>query len=193
MTQCTADFWRGEFGQEYTTRNRVQWRDRVPFFERMLLRTQARSWLDVGCNAGWNLRALRAVDPGLHLTGVDINVQALAEAREAGFDVRVALADEITDVLGLRCAEVVVTSGVLIHVAPEDLLRTMTTIRDASTEFVLCVEYPADEETEVEYRGHAGKLWKRPFGKLYQALGMELLESGHAEGFDRCDYWLLAK
>ena len=54
-------------------------------------------------------------------------------------------------------------------------------------------EYAAETETEVEYRGHKGKLWKRPYGALYEALGLTLRDHGPAEGFDACEFWLLEK
>ena len=64
----------------------------------------------------------------------------------------------------------------------------------ASTDYVLAVEYAADEEQEIEYRGQMGLLWKRPYGKLYQDLGLELEQSWDAgAGFDNCTAWLLRK
>jgi hypothetical protein len=86
-----------------------------------------------------------------------------------------------------------VTSGVLIHVAPDALEVTMRAIIDVSARYVLAIEYDSDEEEEVDYRGHKGKLWKRPFGRLYQALGLRLLSYGEAGGFEKCTYWLLDK
>jgi hypothetical protein len=45
----------------------------------------------------------------------------------------------------------------------------------------------------IEYRGEKDRLWKRPYGKLYEAMGLTLVKAGPAEGFDRCDFWLLSK
>jgi hypothetical protein len=69
----------------------------------------------------------------------------------------------------------------------------MRAIVQTSAKFVLAVEYEAEQEEEVEYRGHAGKLWKRPFGKLYGNLGMDLLAYGDAQGFNDCTYWLMSR
>jgi hypothetical protein len=90
-------------------------------------------------------------------------------------------------------AELVFTAGVLIHVPPAGLDAFMRAIVAASSQYVLAIEYAADVETEIEYRGQMGMLWKRPFGKLYQDLGLTLIETGEAVGFDRCDYWLFQK
>jgi pseudaminic acid biosynthesis-associated methylase len=190
----TLDFWAGAFGDEYTERNgRVPWSDRVPLWRRVLERTGAKSVLDVGCNAGWNLMALRAIDANIAMTGVDINEQALALAQGDGLDAEHCAAWDVTEKYGENACDLVVTSGVLIHVSPADMARTMKAIRNTTNRWVLAIEYDAPQETEVTYRGHAGKLWKRPYGELYKAMGLALVEFGPAEGFDDCTYWLLEK
>jgi len=189
----THEFWAGEFGKEYTERNRPNWRDRLPFWRHILELTGASTFLEVGTNAGWNLHALRELNGEAAMTGVDVNEDALREAQAAGFDVEVMPGYEVAAKLGAGCCELAFTSGVLIHVAPEELLQTMAAMRDASSQFVLCVEYDAPTEQEVDYRGHAGKLWKRPYGELFADLGLSLVETGVAEGFDSCKFWLLEK
>jgi len=82
---------------------------------------------------------------------------------------------------------------VLIHVAPNDLQPTMEKIVDRSERWVLAVEYYAPEPEEIDYRGHAGKLWRRPFGDLYKAMGLKCAAEGTAQGFDNCAYWLMEK
>ena len=190
----TTDFWSGAFGSDYTKRNRVDWRQRQPFWQSAIEYMHPASVLEVGANAGWNLMALQACDSSIDLAGIDVNQTAVNEARANGLEV------QLCDAMGLRglhqsgSFDLVFTAGVLIHVPPTDLLPVMALIRDTSAKYVLAVEYAADEETEVEYRGHAGKLWKRPFGKLYQDLGLQLVaEVEGAEGFDNCTAWLLEK
>lgn len=191
---ATIDFWAGSFGEDYTKRNRVDWRQRVPFWQHILDRTMASTFLDVGCNAGWNLLALREiVGDRLEASGCDVNMAALEEAASHGFDVVNMSGAGVADYFGHGVAGLVVTSGVLIHVAPSDLKATMQAIVDVSAQYVLAVEYEATEEEEVNYRGHAGRLWKRPYSKLYQELGLSLVEHGEANGFDQCHYWLLEK
>lgn len=190
----TIDFWAGDFGRDYTKRNRVDWQARMPFWESALEYTAAQSVLEVGCNAGWNLRAIQGLRPSIEVYGVDVNQGAVNEARE-----QFGLEVHCTDALGIRAlhdagsVDLVFTAGMLIHVAPEDLETIMRTIIDISARYVVAVEYASDETLEIEYRGHAGKLWKRPYGKLYEALGLRLLSEGTAGGFDECTYWLLEK
>lgn len=187
------DFWAGTFGNDYTKRNQVDWALRVPLLRRLIEQTEASSFLDVGCNAGWNLRALRSIDSSLEMSGVDVNHEALEQCVAEGFDVVNAPATEIVDTFGPHAAQMVITSGVLIHIPPEQLVDTMQAIIAASSQYVLAIEYDAPTQVEVEYRGHAGRLWKRPYGAIYQQLGLSLVETGVAEGYDDCTYWLLSK
>jgi pseudaminic acid biosynthesis-associated methylase len=190
----TTAFWAGEFGSAYTKRNnRVPWSDRVPFWRRIVELTKAQSFLDVGCNIGWNLLALQQMGSQLMLSGVDINDDALQHAQNHGFDAHLCPADQVVEKFGAGACDMAITSGVLIHVAPEDLKRTMRAIVDVSSRWVVAVEYDAINETEVEYRGHKGKLWRRPYGELYMEMGLELVETGEAQGFDQCQYWLMEK
>lgn len=184
-------FWSGAFGDEYTKRNRVAWKQRVPFWREILTLTRARSVLDVGCNAGWNLHAIRQVDPTVDAMGVDINVAAVTEAEAAGLDAHVISLNQVGVVIS--GFNLVCTSGVLIHVAPADLEESMRNIVQASDRWVLAVEYEADEEQEIDYRGNAERLWKRPFGRLYEAMGLRLHAYSEAAGFDRCSAWLMEK
>jgi len=189
----TIDFWTGEFGREYTARQRVDYRDRIPLLTHIIEQTGASTFLDVGTNEGHNLKALRDISADYQMSGIDVNPDALAKALAAGFDVQQGRADQAVELFGERAAELVITSGVLIHVAPEELAASMAAIRDASSAYVLAIEYDSPDEREINYRGHAGKLWARPFGELYKALGLSLVETGVAQGYDQCQYYLMAK
>lgn len=180
--------WEGSFGDHYTVRNRVGWEKRVPFWHDVLARTKAQSIIEFGCNAGWNLRAIREVDPTLRTFGVDVNHTALAEAREAGLAV-----DEwdVRDPLCTGGFDLAFTSGVLIHLDAKAVERAMKVVMMASCRWVLAVEYAAEEEVMVPYRGYTDALWKRPFGKMYEGLGLRLVHTSHAPGFDDCTGWLL--
>lgn len=190
----TTDLWAGTFGNEYLQRNRVLWQKRVPFWESAVQFTEPASAFEFGCNAAWNLRAIQSIDPDIELHGVDINANAVEEARQAGFEVQQVYEQGIAGLYEPGSMDLVFTAGVLIHVAPADLERTMRSLVELSGRYVLAVEYHQEEgEVEVEYRGHKGALWRRNYGKLYQDLGLTLLSQGEAGGFDNCDYYLLAK
>jgi spore coat polysaccharide biosynthesis protein SpsF len=162
----------------------------MPFWREILDLTGARSVFEVGCNAGWNLLALRTLDPTLELHGIDVNERALAEARRDGISVATW---NVVDMPYRQQFDLVFTAGVLIHVPPHALERAMTAIVDSSLSHVLAVEYAAEKEEPICYRGHDA-LWRRPFGALYEDMGLHLVGHGHAgKGFDDCQWWCLSK
>lgn len=187
MTE-TEEFWQGSFGDSYTKRNRVDWRARIPFWRDVIDLTGARSAFEFGCNAGWNLSAIKRAYPDVFCQGIDVNHAALEIAANAGLLCGKGMAESH------ELHELVFTAGVLIHIAPADLLATMQKLVNASCDYVLAVEYEAETETEVEYRGHSGKLWKRPYRKLYEDLGLRHVTTWiNPEGFDNCTAHLMRK
>lgn len=74
----------------------------------------------------------------------------------------------------------------------------MQEIARVSSAYILAIEYFAEEDTEVTYRGNSGLLWKRDFWKHYTFAvpHLVLMRSGYwakEDGFDRCHYWLMKK
>jgi SAM-dependent methyltransferase len=192
-------WWAGEAGNAYTARNRVDWRSRIPFWHDIMKFTGARSVYEVGCGAGWNLSAIReAADHYVKMEGNDVNDLARSQAIVAGIEAREHPAWKRMNVA--NCYELVFTAGCLIHVAPENLEFLMKQIIAASSHYVLAIEYESDEssaqpiaEQMIEYRGEKDRLWKRQYGKLYEAMRLKLLHTGDAVGFDKCAYWLFSK
>jgi pseudaminic acid biosynthesis-associated methylase len=195
MATAQEEFWRGDFGVSYTERNRPSWKARVPFWKEIIAKTEARAILEVGANIGTNLKAMRAVDPSLCIWGCDINQAALQEAADAGLSIVDASVFELEREFRGGGFDLVATVGMLIHVSGDDLERAMRSIISVSRRYVLAVEYAAEAEEEVNYRGHAERLWKRPFGSRYEQLGLKLVASGDApaDAFDKCAYWLLSR
>lgn len=182
-----SQFWAGQDGDAYTARNRVDWQRRIPFWREVIRMTGARSVYEFGCNAGWNLSAIKRAFPDVMVQGEDLNGTALTQARMAGLTTWGV--HRVTPQL----AELTFTAGVLIHVPPDELEAFMRRVAGASTDWVLAIEYEAPEEQEIAYQGRGGLLWKRPFGKLYRDLGLQLKMSYNAVGFDRCTAWLMRK
>ena len=63
--------------------------------------------------------------------------------------------------------DLVYTSGVLIHISPDDIHRAMKEIHRCSSRYIWGFEYFAEEYTEVTYRGNDDLLWKTDFAKLF--------------------------
>lgn len=190
----TEEFWRGEFGDAYTERNAPDPLDRSMFWSRILMATHAKKVLEVGCNRGANLRSLKMVDECIRAVGCDLNKTAINEARTYGFEVAEAKGDQLSKHFGSESFDLVFTAGVLIHVPPEELDATVDGMVKTSREWVLMVEYAASEVEPIPYRGHEGRLWRRPYGDLLKDRGLKLEYIEHpAEGFDNCTAWLYRK
>jgi len=184
----TEEEWAGEFGDDYHKRNWVDWQRRIPFWRGMIFRTGARSVLELGCGPGWNLSAIHRTYPDVLVGGVEINPTARTHAWAAGLDA----ADSIQ---GLD-ADLVFTAGCLIHIPPDNIYPAMQSLIDASFRHVLCIEYESVEEEEVEYQGQGGLLWKRPYGQMYEELGLKeeaFGRVGSSGGFDNCIWRLMQK
>lgn len=194
-----AKWWAGQAGREYHSRNRVDWTARLPFWDRIVRRTRARSVYEVGCGPAWNLWCCRRYWQGPQIYGCDVNRTAVEQARAAGIDVFHGDALSALETFQYTPTfDLVFTCGVLIHIPPEQLHALMFSIASTSAQYVLAVEYGAesDECIEILYRGERDRLWKRDYGKLYQDLGLTLIEQGEvgpADGFDNCTWWLLTK
>ena len=78
-------FWQGDFGKEYIERNMSTnlIGANTSFFSKIISRTGSlSSVLELGCNIGMNLKAIRKLLPECALTGVEINPDAASILNE---------------------------------------------------------------------------------------------------------------
>ena len=190
--------WAGEFGAEYTERNRAAGERRRPFWRDLLAARPCDSVLEVGCNLGANLGWIASLLPGRLVVGIDVNRRALARLRETAPGARAVAASALHLPFADESFDMVSTVGVLIHQAPTTVADAMREIARCARRYVLCAEYYADVLTEVDYRGQPGSLFKRDFGALYREVipGLRLDGSGflsRAEGWGDVTYWVFEK
>jgi pseudaminic acid biosynthesis-associated methylase len=191
--------WEGDFGTEYTDRNVIDWHVRLPAFRQMLEGLEIQRVLEVGCNRGHNLLALANLlgDAG-EIVGIEPNRHALGEAR-AACSPAAALYGHAMDIpFKNGVFDLVFTAGVLIHIPLSDLPVAMQEICRVSRRYVLAIEYYAQEETVIPYRGRTDLLWKRDFLQHYrqQCPRLSLIRSGYwgpDVGFDRTHWWVMEK
>ncbi len=157
-------FWAGDFGDDYVDRNQgpEAVAARVALFSRLLPRTRPiATVIELGANIGINLHALKTLFPGLKATAVDINARAAAEMRAHDWiDV------QETSILEYEPAgghDLAFTSGVMIHINPDELEKVYRALYDASSRYVGVIEYYNPVPVEVSYRGHGERLFKRDF------------------------------
>jgi spore coat polysaccharide biosynthesis protein SpsF len=206
MSDRQVDFWRGDFGNTYTSRNNLKpelARARVAMWSSILghtLKAPPASILEVGANIGVNLRALRMLS-GARMMALEPNDKAreilVEDEVVAAGDVKAGIASAIgwPD----KAADLVFTSGVLIHIHPDNLHASMREIHRCSARWIVSVEYFADRPTEVAYRGHNEVLFKRDFGGEWLDLFPELrpvaygFEWKRVTGLDNLTWWLFEK
>lgn len=189
-------FWKNEGGDAYHKRNRVDWVKRVPFWREILELTSARSVFEIGCGPGWNLSAIRAVVPDradlrniTEVAGLEINLDACRNAWACDIEVFTHMPGDWEDG---PTYDLVFTAGVLIH--QEDPRQMMQQAIDLSSDYVLAIEYESAKEREIHYQGQSGLCWARPYGKMYQDLGLKpVMVADAGSGFDNCTAWLMRR
>ncbi len=158
-------FWQGQFGDEYVGRNTSEdyIQENIVFFKKVfsLIDTPS-SVLEFGPNSGMNLRAINALEPEIKLTGVEINEYAAAKLSKSlpSADIHV---NSFLEFKSDQSWNFVFCKGVLIHIAPDRLGDAYDALYRHSNAHILVAEYYNITPLEVQYRGHAEKLFKRDF------------------------------
>src|SRR5262249_5520823 len=147
--------------------------ERITSWRRVLDGIAPQRVLEVGCNVGWNLEYLRRLGVP-ELFGIEPQAYAVERARSrgAGFGVLQGTAFDLPFRDGWF--DLAFTSGVLIHIAPGAIGAALDEIYRVSRKWIVAIEYDHPVETEVQYRGHAGALWKRDHGALWRTRHPEL-------------------
>ncbi|KKN52511.1 hypothetical protein LCGC14_0612000 [marine sediment metagenome] len=188
-----VEMWRGELGNEYTKQNlgtgmpgrKILWTD---ILTQSLMRPK--SFLEIGAGNGKNLCALRGMG-FKNLFGVEPNKNARDLLSTFGFHTY-----DGTAINPYCTADLVFTSGVLIHIPPDELLAACQGIYDAAERYIVCIEYFSDEPETKPYRGR--HLWKRDFGDFWmENFDLQPLGCGFAwkrtTGLDNLTWWTFAK
>ena len=188
-------FWAGSFGDEYSSRNagKSLLAGNLHLFSRIIERTVGvHSVTEFGCNRGMNLVALAYLLPEVKLRGVEINQTAIQQLSKQFSEAELAQPEVIQgsflDVTLKEKSELVFSKGVLIHIAPERLKEAYGKLFETSTRYVMVAEYYNPTPTEIPYRGHSGKLFKRDFaGELMDAYPqLSLIDYGFSYHRDPC-------
>jgi spore coat polysaccharide biosynthesis protein SpsF len=156
-------FWAGQFGDEYRERCALKPElvaARTACMARMLRKAApVSSALEIGCNIGLNLVALKNVSPATQLSAIEINAESAKQANALGIaDVETA---SVLDYTPPETFDLTMICGVLIHLNPEVLPQVYDVLFNASNKHILLFEYYNPTPVEVNYRGHEGRLFKR--------------------------------
>lgn len=171
--------WSDEFGKDYTDRNYMSVSDYEELckkrfgISRSEMNTEFLSSLDkklrvleVGCNIGNQLRLLQR--QGFNdLWGIEISEYALELARKETRGMNLVHGSALDLPFKDGYFDLVFTSGVLIHINPEDAKKAVDEIYRVSKKYIWGFEYFSEQLQELDYRGNKGLLWKNNFAKLY--------------------------
>lgn len=193
-------FWAGEFGNQYIERNsgRNFLDIAVNQFTHALAKTHnLTSIIELGSNVGNNMEALHKIYPNADLHAVELNQTAAKILTDK--KICTVYNKSILDFAAPRTFDLSFTSGVLIHIAPEALSTAYEKLYQLSQRYILVVEYYNHVPQELDYRGHAGKLYRRDFaGELMQQhTDVKLIDYGflyrHDPAFKRNEdiFWFL--
>ena len=117
------EFWSGEFGDEYITRNSSAdlLAANLHFFSHATSNmSTVNSVLEIGCNVGMNIRALNLLLPNTKVTGIEINKKAADIARTISSN-NIIINDSVLSYNPSEKYDLVFTKGVLIHINPDQL------------------------------------------------------------------------
>ena len=122
--------------------------------------------LEVGCNVGNQLRLLQK-QGYKNLYGIEIMPSAVEQAKQLTKEINIIQGSAFDLPFKDNYFDLVFTSGVLIHIHPDDMKKAMAEIVRASKKYIWGFEYYADTLTSINYRGHTDRLWKTNFSKLF--------------------------
>tara|TARA_B100000029_G_scaffold11919_1_gene12643 strand:- start:168 stop:788 length:621 start_codon:yes stop_codon:yes gene_type:complete len=205
MKNDQKEFWKGNFGDVYRENNTVFddtlsqecWSKMLAYFDK----DYPKSILECGSNIGRNLQTLNVLleDPELSL--IELNQESFEIAKQR-YNPRYSFNGPINKApFENESFDLVFTSGVLIHVNPDDLFPTLEKMYQLSKKYILIAEYFSREPESPIYHGEKNKLFKMDFGKyLMQNFPTKLLDYGFLwghiyddAGFDDITWWLFEK
>jgi pseudaminic acid biosynthesis-associated methylase len=158
-------FWAGEFGEEYTIRNKgdALLASNLNLFSKSLKQAgNISSCLEFGANLGMNLQALQLLYPKINLKAVEINKSACEKlvtliGKDNVFN------GSIFDFNHDIKVDLAIIKGVLIHIKPEMLNVVYDKLYKASNKYIYVCEYYNPVPVSISYRGHEDRLFKRDF------------------------------
>lgn len=181
MTKNTfqEDTWRSDFGKEYTDRNTFTPEEvdalyienygvsRTQLNNEFLDNLELNRILEVGCNVGNQLNLLKKMGR-LDLWGIELQDYAVEVARKRTSGLNIVKGTAFDIPFKDNFFDLVFTSGVLIHISPDDIDKVLDEMYRCTNKYIWGFEYyNPDEYQTVTYRGNNNLLWKTDFSKLF--------------------------
>ena len=158
-------FWAGSFGDEYSQRNDGEQllMSKTALFSKILQSTgQVSSVVEFGANIGLNLKSLSRLLSNVSLSAVEINEYAKSQL-EAWGGCHEIFHQSALDFEPSSTYDLSMILGVLIHINPNELPQMYQKLYESSGRWILLSESYNPTPVEVNYRGNAGRYFKRDF------------------------------
>lgn len=171
--------WSGEFGKQYTDRNFMTldemenlWIGNYGFSRSHMNEKFLRNIpldvkiLEVGSNIGNQLLCLQKTG-FTNLYGIELQSYAveISKSRTKNINIIQGSAFDIPYKDGYF--DIVFTSGLLIHIAPQDINNVLDEIYRCAKRFIWGAEYYFERYINVPYREKNALMWKGNFSKMY--------------------------
>lgn len=188
MKTKQEEFWSGDFGKEYSDRNTWTIEEYDNFYKSEWGKTRTEmneefigkypkeiKILEVGCNVGMQLRLLQKMGYK-NLFGVELQEYAVEKAKSLTSNINIIQGSGFDIPFKENYFDIVVTNGVLIHIAPDDYKKIMGEMYRCSKKYIWGFEYYSPKIETLPYRGNEGFLWKTDFSKEFLNLFPQLNE-----------------
>lgn len=180
METNQTKFWSGEFGQAYTERNPQNAAELNDLYKKSFTLSRDEmnrkflggipkdaKILEVGCNVGAQLLVLQEMG-FQHLYGIELQWYAVEKAKASTKNINIIQGSGFDLPFKDNYFDLVYTSGVLIHIQPQDHPKIMGEITRCSSQWIWGFEYYAESIHEIPYRGHQGFMWKADYAEIYR-------------------------
>lgn len=171
--------WAGQFGHGYTDRNALSLAELDQLYRRNfgISRTELNAdfvsgldrsikVLEVGSNIGNQLVLLQNMG-FKSLYGIELQSYAVEMSKHNTKNINIIEGSAFDIPFKDKYFDLVFTSGLLIHIAPDDILKVLDEISRCSRRYIWGMEFYAEVCAQVNYRGHDNLLWTANFPKLY--------------------------
>ena len=173
--------WSGEFGRGYTDRNMMSPDevDRLYVHNYGISRTalnkeflggvveKNNKILEVGCNIGNQLLLLKKMDYN-DLWGIELQDYAVEIARKRIDGINIVKGSAFDTPFKDNYFDVVFTSGLLIHISPDDIEKVLDEMYRCTNSYIWGFEYYTPNGYQmVNYREKNNLLWKTDFSRLF--------------------------
>jgi len=127
--------------------------------------------LEIGCNAGPNLKLIRESNEEIELHGIDISPVAIERAKVNVPSAFVKLGDYEDLPWGENVFDGVLADAVLLYADPDKFKKVLEEINRVAERFVILVERYAKEDSIV------GHVWGRDYKKYFEGYGFDVSET----------------